>query len=951
MKIAIFDPNLARFGHHVHFNTQVLSLTDQDGFDVTYFDVDSIMQDAYSGNGNVRFYQVSASDMEASARASRAPLTSKEFQEKQASVEACGQLWKTIAKTKPDIVIVASEATRRKQLFGAVPKGLRDRVYAVVHPLWSVIGQLDGHRELREIYQNNLAGMMVLEPFLVDKLSNHGVKTFWMPHRSYTEDCLTSSRRENHAQGEKLRIGTVGVINDRRNHKFLIEALGQLDDLSFEYVVAGQLMNGVRDEVAAATRSFKNTAQRKLTTVFDYLDDDQFNEIVGSLDACVLAYDELRNLQASGAIYSMLEQGVPIIVPETDLFRDYQRRVPQFITTYKALDGDSLRDAIRTFAQTKDATEHLRGRSRDQFLMGNQMSDHQRYFKVLLETLSSSNPEKANSSLVSSARIEAAKSHVSTAEGYLLTAIETAPKLPDAYTELVNLRDESGDEAGASHIRTRWLEQDPDAFAHLKNRPSKGGPFELVVWPAFSKRQDLEDFLTRFAFHYAPISDFVSKVHYYVEKDWAPELERNLAISDEARARRSHFLGKLFAHPKEMFADLDTKTISASIVWKYETADERRKPFPEGKIANQLYKKPIWRVDEQRERFATSLFLKAVSESIKLDGYRSRSQESFERLAAKFTKNRVAVFGTGPSLSDAWNHDFSNVDTIAANSMVKNIGLLDHLKPKLIVCADPIFHAGVSTYAEEFREYLRYAVQRYGCSVMVPERDCHIYQDYFKDDGFDIFSVPLQKRDEPNYKMLEDFSVTSTGNILTLFLLQLAFSVADTVDIYGCDGRPKSENSYFWSHDKSAQLNDKMDDIQRAHPGFFNISYDDYYDEHCETLDRFLSAAEVTGKTPVSQTFSHIPALIKRQTGEVTNKALPASISQGPGDTDQSSILLNVSRQLLLDPVDSLASLKSDPQLSKAVKQALAVLPKDHKITKHFQKVRRFATQVQNQSR
>lgn len=85
----------------------------------------------------------------------------------------------------------------------------------------------------------------------------------------------------------------------------------------------------------------------------------------------------------------------------------------------------------------------------------------------------------------------------------------------------------------------------------------------------------------------------------------------------------------------------------------------------------------------------------------------------------------------------------------------------------------------------------------------------------------------------------------------------------------GCDGRPLVDDGYFWGHDKSVQINDKMDNIQRVHPGFFKIDYNDYYFEHCHTLENMLQDGEAIGKRFWHAGPSHIPALKKRQLGVV----------------------------------------------------------------------------------
>src|SRR5690606_41982738 len=59
---------------------------------------------------------------------------------------------------------------------------------------------------------------------------------------------------------------------------------------------------------------------------------------------------------------------------------------------------------------------------------------------------------------------------------------------------------------------------------------------------------------------------------------------------------------------------------------------------------------------------------------------------------------------------------------------------------------------------------------------------------------------------------------------------------------------PLSQNKYFWSHNKSVQINDKMAAIREAHPAFFKISYDDYYETHVRTLEEWIQAIERKGQ-------------------------------------------------------------------------------------------------------
>lgn len=242
-----------------------------------------------------------------------------------------------------------------------------------------------------------------------------------------------------------------------------------------------------------------------------------------------------------------------------------------------------------------------------------------------------------------------------------------------------------------------------------------------------------------------------------------------------------------------------------------------------------------------------------------------RSREIFARFAGTVSRRKAYVFGTGPSLANVSHLDFSDGECYVANSMVKNRALLARLKPKALVAADPIFHAGCSAYAAEFRRQLIEALDEFGMYFFVPVRDYHIYRTVLPARQLErLICVPYDDKAPYNIDLGSRYYVNGTGNILTLFLLPLAATFHDEISVLGCDGRPRSENKYFWSHDPASQFGDLMQTAMVAHPAFFAIDYDDYYDEHLQTLAHAVDVIEQSGKRLVSLTPSHIPALAIR---------------------------------------------------------------------------------------
>ncbi len=297
-------------------------------------------------------------------------------------------------------------------------------------------------------------------------------------------------------------------------------------------------------------------------------------------------------------------------------------------------------------------------------------------------------------------------------------------------------------------------------------------------------------------------------------------------------------------------------------------------------------------VDEDRANTASSMMMKGA---LSLMADEEEMVADSKRKLAAFRK-RISlpvgyVFGTGPSLEEAWRYDYSDGHTIVCNSIVKNAPLVDHLNPIALMAGDPIFHAGPSTYAMTFRQYLLETMTGRDFHVFVPWRDYSIYLTYFPEELHERFiGIPMMSGDDYNLNIEEKFAILGLPNVLTLLLLPVAATYFDHVGISGCDGRPLSQDSYFWGHHKASQFGDQMDAIQLAHPGFFAISYNDYYLRHCSELERVCNQMESMGKTVNAVTGSFIPSLRKRGAAE--------PMSPPKGEAEVTPVVLTLSPDL-----------------------------------------------------
>lgn len=256
-----------------------------------------------------------------------------------------------------------------------------------------------------------------------------------------------------------------------------------------------------------------------------------------------------------------------------------------------------------------------------------------------------------------------------------------------------------------------------------------------------------------------------------------------------------------------------------------------------------------------------------------------KSRAVLARFAKTVTRRKAYVFGTGPTLATVADLDFSDGDVYVANSIVKNRDLLRRIQPKALVAADPIFHTGCSEYAAVFRRQLVEVLDEFNLYFFVPVRDYYIYESILPVRHHErLGCIPFDDKATYNIRLTENFYVNGTSNILTLFLLPLAASFHDEIAILGCDGRPKSENKYFWTHDPDSQFGELMQSAMTTHPAFFAIDYDDYYDEHLQTLAAAIDVIECAGKRLVSLTPSHIPSLAERFAGPLSGKSVTKSM-------------------------------------------------------------------------
>ena len=394
---------------------------------------------------------------------------------------------------------------------------------------------------------------------------------------------------------------------------------------------------------------------------------------------------------------------------------------------------------------------------------------------------------------------------------------------------------------------------------------------KVFIYPALLNLEDIDNVVCRLAWYFKPYLSKIDSIHFTSRRalvdaaKLAPQLDP-LVAGDLAAVKAKI---KLLDH-EDFAAAISEVDLARDLLLIWDETAENNAPAPVKAAIKALgAKQGLYRVDPLRTRMEGSFYLWAG-----LNRYADRAallEVNHARMRAMVADigqhEKAYVFGSGPTLSDfVEGHDFSDGICVISNSIVKNRDIIAATRPRIITAADPLYHAGCSGYAGAFRDELIQALRETGAWFVCPMRDFAIYDTFLPVDlRSRIIGVPFDKEGAPPSNLAETFYLKPYPNVLTLALLPIAASIARKIEIVGCDGRNLTDDSFFWSHDKKAQFNDKMSEIQAAHPAFFAIDYNDYYTDHCRDVEEVLTALEAAGKVIETATPSMIPALRMRE--------------------------------------------------------------------------------------
>ena len=365
--IAVYDPGFNEFGHSENINILVARILAVFFVKVIVFDEHYKIKSAFNNKpNNVEIMQLDDSLCCSHLRSTidnylrnfdrnktlegeglRINLAEKAFYEK---------VFRYIENIGCDLIFLTSEASMGNQFYDAFSDARITTPYIILcHIVWRLIENTN-NRKIKNVLKNAEC-LFVLEDFLIDPIKPLGKKTFRFPHCLHESKPLILSDREKNT--DLVKIGTIGVINERRNVLFLLESLNNYNGTRFEYHLSGNPIGEEGQRVVRFCENFNNASNVELTTDFRYFPDAEYIDVIKNMDFLLIAYDQKRRYQASGSIHQFFALGKIVIAPNVEPFMTMEKQYPGLFILYENLSTESLNSLIDELSQ-KNKDYHLK---------------------------------------------------------------------------------------------------------------------------------------------------------------------------------------------------------------------------------------------------------------------------------------------------------------------------------------------------------------------------------------------------------------------------------------------------------------------------------------------------------------------------------------------------------------------------------------------------------------
>jgi hypothetical protein len=208
----------------------------------------------------------------------------------------------------------------------------------------------------------------------------------------------------------------------------------------------------------------------------------------------------------------------------------------------------------------------------------------------------------------------------------------------------------------------------------------------------------------------------------------------------------------------------------------------------------------------------------------------NKSQSLFLDLKFKLINdlklNKIYLFGTGPSLSNAINFHWNDGIRLVCNTIVKNKVLWNHINPNIIVAGDAIYHFGISKFSKQFRNDLKLRLAETDTYFIYPIEFHSFLSKRFSEFKDKLIPIPVQNKYSFNYSFEKSFTLQQLGNSLNLLSLPVAKNLSKEINLWGYDGKSPNDND-FWKNSNENFYQELVDDIKLIHPAFFKYFLND----------------------------------------------------------------------------------------------------------------------------
>lgn len=410
----------------------------------------------------------------------------------------------------------------------------------------------------------------------------------------------------------------------------------------------------------------------------------------------------------------------------------------------------------------------------------------------------------------------------------------------------------------------------------------------ILFAPEFTTEPEVRDALTRAVFHLAHID--VESLTLIVPPVMVSQVENLVRDGFEPGPLIDPVVPARLAQMRDVIqvaaagGDREALSLGADVILAWHSERFEESDWVVERTRRQLGLE-LFDVDHVNNRMESSAYALLMSKLEDADPNAERRR--FERhFGSGQTWARAYLFGSGPSIAEAHDIEFGSGLKVVCNTVILDEELMDRLEPDVLTFADPIFHFGPSVYGANFRTALQRFAARHPTAIVVPLKYRGLLVSLCPGLEDRIIGVPfLGATAGPNLDLTDVFAVKPIPNVLTLLMLPVAATLAEHLFLVGFDGRAPDED-YFWKHGEKTQLHDDMEDIKLVHPGFFNLDYEEYFDDHSRVLESLVMSIEETGRTVQALTPSYVPALRRRPADRPPLPVLP--------DIDADTILVGI---------------------------------------------------------